>query len=269
MNEASWSWSETAASRSRSAATGAAPSSSTRSESMKDFHRSPICCVGEPFSAVADAAAHSSMIARTCCSAVSAMTAKAPQLDRSDGISSSASQRPFTWPKRSSWGRIEGSIPARASSRIVMAASLTPVAEADGAMHPGAGDHHADPLVEAERSGAGVGREVAPGGAVGPRIRKGVRQQRASQSEPPPVLAHRDLVDIARVLTEDQEAGADRVAVAIHHDPQVPRLEPGAAHGRGSEVLERPPLPLRPLQEGVLDHRPRRTPGGLALRGAD
>ena len=34
--------------------------------------------------------------------------------------------------------------------------------------------------------------------------------------------------------------------------PQVPRLEPGPAAGRGGEVLERLPVAHRPLEEGVL-----------------
>ena len=59
------------------------------------------------------------MISRTCSSAASASCTNGPQLDRSAGISASSSQRPLTWPKRSSWGRMSGFMPSRASSRML------------------------------------------------------------------------------------------------------------------------------------------------------
>ena len=62
------------------------------------------------------------MISRTWLSAVSASCTNGPQLDRSPGISSSSSQRPLTWPNRSSCGRMSWFMPARASSRMLTTA---------------------------------------------------------------------------------------------------------------------------------------------------
>ena len=70
-------------------------------------------------------AAASSMMARTRCSDSTFSSEDAPQLERSSGISSVSSQRPFTWPNRSSCGRTAGSMPGRASSSIVMPPTLT------------------------------------------------------------------------------------------------------------------------------------------------
>src|SRR6478609_9503818 len=59
------------------------------------------------------------MISRTCSSAVSASITNGPHEERSPGISAVSSQAPLTWPKRSSWMRMSGFMPSRASSRIV------------------------------------------------------------------------------------------------------------------------------------------------------
>ena len=115
---------------SRSAATasisgwiGRVPSRSIRSVSMNDANRSPIFCASAfssvPSSLSVAILARSSMIAWTCSSATSASCTNGPQLDRSAGMSASASQRPLTWPNRSSCGRTSGSMPSRASSRML------------------------------------------------------------------------------------------------------------------------------------------------------
>ena len=64
------------------------------------------------------------MIRWTCSSATSASCTNGPQLDRSEGISVSASHRPLTWPNRSSWGRTSRSMPSRASSRMLTRPTL-------------------------------------------------------------------------------------------------------------------------------------------------
>ncbi len=95
---------------------GVWPSSSTRSSSMKLAKRSPILWASPPATLPA---AQSSMISRTCSSAVSASITKGPHEERSPGISAVSSQVPLTWPKRSSWMRMSVLKPSRASSRIV------------------------------------------------------------------------------------------------------------------------------------------------------
>ena len=68
--------------------------------------------------------ARSSMIAWTCSSAVSASSTNGPQLDGRPGSRPSSSQRPLTWPNRSSCGRMSGFMPSRASSRMLTRANL-------------------------------------------------------------------------------------------------------------------------------------------------
>ena len=95
---------------------------------MNEANRSPIFCASASRSVLvgpsATLAARSSMIAWTCSSATSASCTNGPQLDRSDGISVSSSQRPLTWPNRSSCGRTSGSMPSRASSRMLTRSTL-------------------------------------------------------------------------------------------------------------------------------------------------
>jgi hypothetical protein len=78
---------------------GRVPTRSTRSVSMNDANRSPIfwaSALRSPVVSSVALAARSSMIRWTCSSATSASCTNGPQLDRSAGMSASASQRPFT-----------------------------------------------------------------------------------------------------------------------------------------------------------------------------
>ncbi len=113
--------------RRAAAAPAPGPSAAIASVSMKEAKRSPILRAsssGADWSGAVASAARSVMMSRTWASAASASCTNGPQLERSDGISVSASQRPLTWPNRSSWGRVSGSMPARASSRMLTAATL-------------------------------------------------------------------------------------------------------------------------------------------------
>ncbi len=89
---------------------------------MKLVNRSPIFWALLPGSWVP--AASSVMISRTRASDWSASATNAPHEERSAGMSVVSSQRPFTCRNRSSWGRMSGFMPARASSRIVTPVSL-------------------------------------------------------------------------------------------------------------------------------------------------
>ena len=113
-------------SRSSSGRIGVWPSCSTRSSSMKLANRSPIFRASSPLSGGPDRPRRrSSMISRTCCSAASASITNGPHEERSPGISAVSSQVPLTWPKRSSWMRMSGFMPSRASSRMLTPANLT------------------------------------------------------------------------------------------------------------------------------------------------
>ena len=178
-------WSETAARAARSSSSGSRAAGldgvlvHERGPQVTDLlgRRSLVGVLGSP--------PHSSMIARTCSSAITASWEPEPQDERSEGISSVASQRPFTWPKRSSCGRVSGSIPARASSSIVMA-QPTPsrglsASQGDAAVDPDARGDHADLLVEAEGAGPGVGAQLGDRGTV----RRG-RPRRRRRAGPAP-----------------------------------------------------------------------------------
>ena len=102
--------------RSSTGRIGVWPSASTRSSSMKLANRSPILVASAPSTLPS---AQPSMISRTCCSAASASITNGPQAARSLGISAVSSQEPLTCPNRSSWMRMSGFMPSRASSRIV------------------------------------------------------------------------------------------------------------------------------------------------------
>ena len=94
---------------------------------MKLANRLPILRASSALSAVSPSSspeAADSMISRTCSSAVSASITNGPHEERSLGISAVSSQAPLTWPKRSSWMRMSGFMPSRASSRIVTRANL-------------------------------------------------------------------------------------------------------------------------------------------------
>ena len=109
----------------RSSATGSTPRASMRASSKKLANRSPMRCSSDPAAAVpaADASAASRSSSPTWASASRARSMKPPTLGRSRGISAVASHRPFTWPNRSSWTRIDASrcsssssVPGRRSS---------------------------------------------------------------------------------------------------------------------------------------------------------
>ncbi|SHT65879.1 Uncharacterised protein [Mycobacteroides abscessus subsp. abscessus] len=93
--------------RSSSCCSGVRPRPDTVSVSMKLANRSPIFCDSVPSAAFESAA--SVMISRTCSSARSNKVRNAPSTARSAGMAYSASQRPLTWPNRSSCGRMDSS----------------------------------------------------------------------------------------------------------------------------------------------------------------
>src|SRR5690349_19960486 len=94
---------------------------------MKLRYRSPILRASSPSGE--SVAASSSTMSRTCCSARSASCTKGPQAALSLGISVSSSQRPLTWPKRSSCGRMSGFMPSRASSKMLTGPTLAGAAQ--------------------------------------------------------------------------------------------------------------------------------------------
>ena len=67
--------------------------------------------------------------------------------------------------------------------------------DADRAVHPDVADDHPDLLVEAQRAGAGVGRQALPQGAPGSRLGERVDQQRLGQTAVALVTAYGEHVD--------------------------------------------------------------------------
>ena len=107
------------------------------------------------------------------------------------------------------------------------ASPATPVCDAaltcrasDGSVRLGVGDvdrevaphrrHlHADLLVEPERAGAGVGRQLGALAAVGAADLEGIDEQGPGQPPAALVLAHRELVDEGAAARHDDEGHAD------------------------------------------------------------
>ena len=86
---------------------------------------------------------------------------------------------------------------------------------------------HADLLVEAERAGARVGRQLGALATVGAPGLEGIDEQGPRQPPTPLVLAHRELVDVGAAARDDDEGHADDRPLGVDDEAQLPVLVAG------------------------------------------